>query len=272
MNPLKLITLVFVLSTGCAVPVPRESTSGGFPHPAGYADNHGADSLAEGASCLSCHSVEPDALVQGVSPQAPSCKSCHEAFPHEAGYGTTAAHGADWLADATRCADCHGAGGERAPVDLSRGQCVACHAGYPHPSGWETAAGHGAAVLDRGTDQACTSCHTKDGEDPATCASCHPAYPHTEGWASGAAHGAASQAGTSCGESCHPADPATAAPRLACQSCHDLFPHADGWPVGHIPVVQARGEAVCQGCHEAGTPAGGPMPVSCAAACHAETP
>lgn len=253
--------------------VPRERASGGsFPHAEGYANAHGADALASAAACQSCHGVDEGEQVQGATPAAPSCRSCHAAFPHEAGYGTGPEHGAAWTADASACTDCHGASGERKPVESSRGQCVACHASYPHDGGWADASGHGLAVLARGGQQSCQGCHVGEVEDPGLCSSCHEQYPHPAGWGEASGHGAAVTAGQSCAETCHPSDPAGVAPRLACATCHDLFPHAEGWPDGHIQVVQLRGEAACASCHEAGSLPGGLMPVSCGASCHVEAP
>lgn len=262
-----LALLLFVVS--CAQPTQRPTTEGSFPHPADYAHGtHGVDSLAEGASCLGCHAVEDGQQVQGATPVAPSCRSCHEAFPHEAGYGTTPEHGAAWLAEGSTCADCHGEAGETAPAERTSGQCTACHASFPHPAGWAEASGHGAAVLSRRSPAACLSCHDAEGPAEAACETCHAVYPHPEGWGEPTGHAAAYTAGTSCGTSCHPSDAAAAGSRLTCQGCHDLYPHAEGWPDGHIRVVQSRGEGACATCHDSGELAGGVMPVSCAASCH----
>lgn len=265
--------LLMLLAVGCAVPVDRAATTGVFPHPDDYATGtHGPDALAEGAACASCHAVEVDDTVQGATPSAPACHSCHAEFPHVAGYGTSPTHGADWKTEGADCADCHGTDGTEAPGESSSGRCVSCHASYPHPSGWELPAGHGAAVLERKNAGACLTCHDDGGPADAACAACHPAYPHPDGWALPTGHGVAYEAQVSCGEGCHPADPADVAPRLACKTCHDLFPHPDGWPEGHIAVVQARGEAACTVCHAPGTLDGGKMPVSCGASCHEGSP
>ena len=268
------LALALLLLAGCAVPVERPSSDGSFPHPAGYQTAHGEDAMAAGASCASCHGVAATDTVQGQAPAAPACQSCHADFPHAADFGTGEAHGAAWRADATACTSCHGEAGDREPAGLHRGQCTGCHMSYSHAAGWETAAGHGASVLARKGASACTTCHADatDTADPGACATCHAAYPHPEGWGGEDGHGAAVMAGASCSEGCHPADPASAAPRLACQSCHDLYPHPEGWPSGHIALVQARGEAACTVCHEEGTLSGGAMPVSCGASCHAGAP
>lgn len=260
-----------LLALGCAVPTGRVETTGGFPHPDGFLGDHGVAAMAGGASCSACHGVAVTDPVQGATPAAPACQSCHADFPHASDFGTSAAHGEAWGADSSACTSCHGDAGDRAPAGLSRGQCTSCHASYPHATGWAEAAGHGAAVLDRAGAHACSACHSgEDSADPGACVTCHASYPHPEGWAQAAGHGAAVTGGASCAVGCHPSDPATASPRLACASCHDLFPHAPGWPTGHIALVQARGEGACQSCHEAGTPSGGTMPVSCGASCHAE--
>ncbi len=264
------LTLLLLLLAACAVPTERVQAVGAFPHPEDFLASHGVAAMAGGAACQTCHAVAPADTVQGATPVAPACQSCHADFPHAADFGTSAAHGEAWRADPSACVGCHGASGELAPAGLSRGQCASCHASYPHPSGWEAAAGHGAAVLARASSGACTSCHSgEDSADPGACATCHASYPHPDGWSESGGHGAAVIGGETCTEGCHPADPATASPRLACATCHDLFPHAEGWPAGHIAVVQSRGEGACQTCHEAGTPAGGGMPVSCGASCHA---
>ncbi len=263
-------TILALLLAGCAVPAIDRSSGGAFPHPEGYAEAHGTDAVAADAACQSCHGLVEGEQVQGQTPTAPACQSCHAAFPHAAGYGTSGAHGADWTTDASACTDCHGAAGDRSPAELTRGQCVKCHSSYPHPGGWELAPGHGEAVIARGGYHACGSCHEGDSADPAACSTCHALYPHPDGWGEATGHGAAVIGGATCAETCHPASPVGAAPRQACATCHDLFPHPDGWPDGHIAVVQARGEGACTSCHAAGSLPGGVMPVSCGASCHAE--
>lgn len=262
-----------LLLLACAIPAAREPATGGWPHPSGYGEAvHGADAVASGTSCLGCHAVEVGGTVQGATPAAPACQSCHAAWPHPAGYGTTDGHGAAWTADRAACTGCHGPTGEAVPAGRAEGSCVGCHASYPHPESYAAHVVHGADVLARGGPEACAGCHGAagdEGPEAARCGSCHAAYPHPAGYADGAAHGAAWTAGgpEACGEGCHATG--AAAPRVACTSCHDLYPHPADWSRSHVVAVQTRGEGACTSCHAAGTPAGGGMPVSCGASCHA---
>lgn len=250
--------LLLVLLVACGRPVEKDPGTAGapFPHPTGY-PTHGVEA-ADPAACAACHAPSGD--TEGTH-AGPACSTCH-AYPHDGTVHQGDVHGPAWLADRAACADCHGADGRRAPLDAFRGTCTGCHLTFPHPAGF--AAAHGADVVERGGPQACASCHPAGSGGPGDCASCHgDAYPHPAGFAASTAHGALADA--TCTDGCHAPD-GSGAP--TCTSCHDLFPHPEGWTRGHLVPVQARGEASCQGCHRAGTPAGPTLPVSCAASCH----
>lgn len=275
-----MIALLLLGLLACGRPVtPDAGTAGaGFPHPTDYEQGHGADAVAEGAACASCHGLAEGDPVKGATPTAPACWSCHP-YPHTAELRPGEVHGALWAArdtsasaDEVGCDDCHGAAGELAPAEQTGGQCTACHATYPHPSGWDAASGHGAATRARGTAAGCAACHGAAGDETEpTCASCHPAYPHAEGWGEGSGHGAAAIAGQDCGEACH-VNTADGVDRQPCASCHDVYPHVEGWSTSHATLTQRRGLTACEGCHPAGELSGPEIPSSCAPACHATVP
>lgn len=140
----------------CSTGTPEATTETGveFPHAEGYdaAAAHGAEALDRGTgACLSCHR-------EGA--QAPSCTSCHEGYPHPAGWLSGATHGAGLSGtggEAARepCAACHGVEGSTAP------SCTSCHTSWPHPAGWELGGQHGVWAMARGSaTAACGSrCH-----------------------------------------------------------------------------------------------------------------
>lgn len=266
------LSVLFLLGAiACGRPVaPGTGTAGGvFPHVEAYEDAHGADAVAAGANCGSCHGLAEGDLVKGVTPTAPACQSCH-AYPHAGAFRGGEAHGAAWAADTAACAECHGAAGDQAPAEQAAGRCISCHASFPHVAGWDEGSSHGAAVRARGSALACESCHGEDGDavEP-TCASCHANYPHPDGWGYGTVHGAAATDALSCGETCHSNVEGDGLDRQPCSSCHDVYPHPEGWASGHATLTQRRGAVACEGCHPTGELVGPALPVSCGPACHA---
>lgn len=251
--------LLLVMLVACGRPVEKDpGTSGAtFPHPADYA-NHGAEAAADPASCAACHAATETSSDDRLA--GPTCTGCH-AYPHADGVHQGGVHGPAWLEDRATCTGCHGDEGRRAPLDASRGTCTGCHLTFPHPA--DFVAGHGAEVVERGGPQACASCHPAGSGGAGECATCHAAYPHAQGFADASAHGALADA--TCTDGCHGTD-GSGGP--TCATCHDVYPHPEDWTRGHLVPAQARGEASCQACHRAGTPAGPALPVSCAASCH----
>ncbi|MBW1880561.1 MAG: cytochrome c3 family protein [Deltaproteobacteria bacterium] len=256
-----------VLLVGCGRLTDGEpGTSGAsFPHPDGYEhEGHGADSLAEDATCAECHRPfdETDAL-------GPACISCHAAYPHIADFHLGSVHGVQWLGDPEGCVDCHGEDGTLQPGGAEHATCVGCHSTYPHAQDWRQHGQHGAGVVERGGPTACVGCHGEafDAYPSGRCTNCHVAYPHPDGWLDPLVHGVSAQVGD-CGSSCHASEDVLWTP--TCTTCHDLFPHPQGWSLGHIPVVQSRGESSCWGCHSAVDLSPPLLPVSCGSACHKE--
>jgi hypothetical protein len=222
----------------------------GFPHPADYdlGPAHGAEAARSQAACLDCHAVP------GSS--APSCASCHEAYPHLEGW--IREHGASELA----CEGCHAVEGLQA---TDRWGCDSCHAAFPHGASWERPEQHGAWFTARGAEEAlCSGCH----EDMADCSDCHEAYPHASGWSLPERHGAQALLDTEVCASCHGADFSGGTTKVACSTCHASYPHPADQLRAHLPASRV-GEAVCLRCHE---PGDGPATVqaSCSASCHGE--
>jgi hypothetical protein len=239
-------------------------TSGAlFPHPDDYdTADHGADAVSEGATCHECHQAADQTDTSG-----PACNSCHPRYPHVADIHLGSVHGMQWRIDPTGCAACHGDDGTESPGGAEHATCIGCHSTYPHTPNWSQHQHHGAAVVERGGPVGCASCHGEDFDEYSRgdCASCHAAYPHPDGWLDPLVHGPAAQAG-SCGSDCHTSEDILWTP--TCATCHDLFPHSAGWSLGHIPVVQSRGESSCWGCHSAVDLEPPMLPVSCGSACH----
>jgi predicted CxxxxCH...CXXCH cytochrome family protein len=134
--------------------------------------------------CVSCHAK---ALTGGISGQ--SCFSCHESYPHKAGWNdsvSTQFHGKFLLlgmGTLAECASCHGAGYDGGTSGTS---CYSCHASYPHKTGWTgnvPATSHGGYLSQKNWQlEECASCHGSaytGGTGSPSCFTCHAAYPHT---------------------------------------------------------------------------------------------
>lgn len=266
---LALLPLLAFLIAGCASPRPpaEGSPDGVFPHPEGFEASHARVEDGGSAACASCHALDVDRPVRGVTPVAPACRSCHAVYPHQPEMADGAVHALAWSEGGETCVGCHGSEGERDPGGTGR-LCSSCHSTYPHPDLWEEPAGHGTAQLSRG-GPVCTGCHGVEGTRiaEADCAECHAAYPHGDDQADPAVHAAPwLDDPEQCGAACHDTSEATQG-RVSCTSCHDLFPHPEDWASSHRVVAQQRGELVCRSCHPAGVPST-PLPLACGAGCH----
>lgn len=236
-----------------------------FPHASGYdvGTVHGAEALSVGtATCATCHR-------EGA--RARPCSSCHDGYPHVAGWLDGGTHGVGLTGEtgaAARepCAACHGVDGSAAP------SCTSCHASWPHAEGWALAGSHGLYAISRGSaEAACGSCHgsSLEGSDTApSCTSCHADYPHSASWADPSVHGNADL--TTCA-SCHGEGGTGGTAEVACSRCHATYPHAADWnTTGHWTTVEAVGQAVCLDCH--GEQEGPTLPVTCGTSCHGGLP
>lgn len=259
--------VLVLLLVGCGRPAPSAGgdSEGLFPHADDYVEgDHGVDWKADPASCTTCH--DPTGATEQVGP---ACTTCHASYPHDDTFAAGAAHGPRWLSDPGPCVDCHGEQGTEAPAGASPGACTGCHSTFPHPEGFTSPDEHGAAVLAHGGTEACQGCHGIDYQayPSGECSTCHATYPHGSGWIG--EHGQAFLAGSSC-DDCHGAPEVDGV--TACAQCHATFPHPDGWTQGHIPPVQAQGDAACVQCHPAGSFDDAPtipQAASCAPGCHA---
>lgn len=260
-----MTALLFLL--GCGLLPPESSDTGvPFPHADAYKEPtaHGAEALKYGeASCEGCHR-------QGAT--APLCSSCHEAYPHYAGWLGGEDHGEHLTGEAGAllrepCMKCHGTDGLQAP------SCTTCHASWPHPEGWKEAGNHGVYALARGGTASCANCHGAElqGDDDApACTTCHAGYPHPTDWATAAKHGAVTDR-TECWL-CHGEGGTTGGTTgVTCRTCHSSYPHPADWATSHYATVSKLGEQVCSGCHEAGF-APFPMVASCGGSCHGVAP
>lgn len=227
-----------------------------FPHAQDFElpAAHGPALLESGlATCQECHEQS----------SAPSCASCHEAYPHAEGW--IHGHGEASRTDGATCSSCHEEPGLRAAEQLP---CTQCHASFPHPAQWRES--HGATALTL-PDMVggCTGCHEHSSEGDQACASCHEVFPHSADFD----HPAAFEEDPSTCASCH-AEGAQwdgGRSKVACARCHQSFPHGAAWKQEHMAVSGQVGEATCMVCHEQGD---GPdtMPATCSTACHGSAP
>jgi hypothetical protein len=261
----KRMYLVFILLVlgvaGCSKlkdDLPAPSSSGTQVHEAGWNDQtsqnfHGTVLKAEGYDfdkCVSCHAKSFGGGTSGVG-----CFSCHQSFPHKAGWtdsSSTNFHGKFLrlgLGQLSGCASCHGTAFDGGTSGKS---CYTCHASYPHKTGWldpSAAGSHGKYLKAKNWQTVeCASCHGANftgGTSGKSCFTCHSSYPHTVfSAASGhsgylyshgypltqcqTCHGSSYSGGTvvnvSCSASgCHVDN--TGAPKSpeACNACHGQF-------------------------------------------------
>jgi len=244
-----------------------------FPHKGAWADpeEHGAfvrkNGVTNTSACANaCHGEN----LEGGN--GPSCKKCHENWPHFAGWKDKEKHGVFVKENGkAKCATkCHGAdftGG------LSTVSCSSCHEIYPGKhleAAWQTYSGHGEYVLvDKKKDKSeCTECHGEDYKGGGTgkgCykENCHVTYPHLADWS--ASHGAYvlqnekdKQQKTCATKNCHGenlgGNPESSGDDeklvYGCADCHYQYPHLplEQWPL--------HGEAdptfeKCKTCHGA---------------------
>lgn len=175
------------LKTDLPAPAPQKGVHDvGWNDPASSAF-HGVVLKQTGYKTTDCVSCHAKTLTGGISGQ--SCYSCHESYPHKAGWSdsiSTQFHGKFLLlgmGTLAECASCHGAGYDGGTSGTS---CYSCHASYPHKTGWTTsnpASSHGGYLSQKNWQLGeCTSCHGATftgGTSGSSCFTCHAAYPHT---------------------------------------------------------------------------------------------
>lgn len=229
-----------------------------FPHKAGWAEpeKHGKavykDGVIKTSACAgTCHGEN---LEGGIGP---SCKKCHELFPHDDGWENKDKHGAFVKANGSlKCATkCHGS-------DMNGGvsgiACANCHSVYPHSANFALPEGHGPyAAGEKKND--CILCHGADwkgGDTGASCLDCHEQiYPHSDGWSKKENHGTYVTANSkeACATKCHGSDLAGGLSGVSCDACHTLWPseHKKGdWKsLAHGKKFLGLGKGACLGCH-----------------------
>ncbi|MBF0492714.1 MAG: hypothetical protein HQM15_08035 [Deltaproteobacteria bacterium] len=238
--------------------------------------------------CQKCHGSD---YRGGLSGQSCKDSSCHETYPHLAGWapssdGHASDHGPQAAANFNACRACHGADLNIAPV-TGHGSCSAasCHPSYAqHRSdgifreAWRTFDGHGAFLMGPlGSTpppistryNECKTCHGSDlsrNINDRNCNSCHQNYPHPAGWADPSNHGhfVRENGSTSCAQAqCHGTGliPTTETRGTNCASsgCHTDFPHLAGWgpstdgSTSRHGTVAISGTEIeaCKACHGA---------------------
>lgn len=177
---------------------------GAAGHPAGFLTTHGAEALADIASCQLCHGADLNGIGAAVS-----CLSCHSGnFPfelHPRDYRDPEDHGPAARASIKSCQGCHGqpgGAGSNPRFDVPIGSLEAgcessgCHSvntAHPTPSAPDATNWYGTTVshyqvgdvqtsctlchgvfLEGGVGPACTDCHELPPTVyPTGCASCH---------------------------------------------------------------------------------------------------
>ncbi len=256
-----LIALLLVGAAGCSKlkdDLPAADKTASQIHDPGWNDPtsanfHGVVLHADNYQynqCVSCHAKSFGGGTSGVG-----CFTCHQSFPHKAGWSDTSStnfHGKFLrlgLGQLTDCASCHGAAFDGGTSGKS---CFTCHASYPHNAGWidpASAVSHGKFLKAKSWDTGeCARCHGANfsgGTSGKSCFTCHPAYPHTVfASSSGHAgylytqgyplaqcktcHGASYAGGTvvnvSCSSAgCHADNTGTPKSPEACNTCHGQF-------------------------------------------------
>ncbi len=229
-----------------------------FPHMAGWEqpEAHGKKVRSGGvtntsACAASCHGEN---LEGGLGP---SCKKCHELWPHDDGWKNSDKHGKFALGDnKTKCSTkCHG---EDLSGGLSGVSCTTCHNIFPHANNFSDPAEHGKYAVGAKKND-CIACHGADwkgGDSGQTCFDCHnQLYPHTSGWSKKEEHGAWVSANSkgACATKCHGSDLAGGLSGVSCDACHTLWPteHKKGtWASAlHGKKFLGLGQGACLGCH-----------------------
>lgn len=279
-----LFVLLFVTLTACSKATRNPSTVNGsqaslqqssYPHPSGWAlpEQHGlavqSGMQINTATCTKlCHGANPNV------DSGPSCKKCHENWPHAQGWKNKEHHGLfiKQKGTATCATQCHGkdlAGG------LSKVACNSCHSIYPHSKNFSEATQHGPLSLGQGKES-CKSCHGAElhGADNApSCFSCHnDNYPHAKDWAEKTKHGIASTkfGKKTCATACHGKDLAGGISNVSCSSCHSVYPHGSGFsnPEKHGLLVLDKGKDDCAHCHDVSSRKTRPQAVPACSSCH----
>ncbi|MBI2974250.1 MAG: hypothetical protein HYY43_01490 [Deltaproteobacteria bacterium] len=252
-----------------------------FPHASGWSapEEHGAyvrkDAVTNTSSCSAagCHGLN----LEGDA--GPSCKKCHELWPHDDGWKSSDKHGKFVLGDnKTKCATkCHG---EDLAGGLSGVSCTTCHDIFPHADNFSDPGVHGKyAVGSKKND--CIACHGADfkgGDSGQTCYECHKQiYPHASGWSKKEEHGVlvAEKGKTMCATKCHGTDLSGGLSKVACDSCHTIWPSehkSDDWKTtSHGKKFLGLGKGACLGCHGEDWN-GGETGYSCLSSCHESLP
>lgn len=240
----------------------------GWENPEAHGKSVRSNGVTNTSACAaSCHGEN---LEGGIGP---SCKKCHEGYPHSEGWGQKENHGA-WVSANSKdaCATkCHGSdlGG-----GLSGVSCDACHTLWPaeHKNEtWQTTL-HGKKFLGLGKG-ACLGCHGEDWKGGKTgfgCgATCHNSLPQHYDDALWGETGHGKYALTLGGDladckKCHGENfegkvfgEAGVSDIPACSNCHQSYPalHTEEWKTkyeGHgkyLLVDKKDDKTECVKCH-----------------------
>lgn len=173
---------------------------------------------------------------QDVPALDPSTSDSVPLYPHFAGWGDAANHGAGYSQyGLPACLTCHQEDITPAHGPLA---CKSCHALFPHTDSWVIPGNpdnHGRHVVAHGQNSCATQCHGSDlrgGLSGVNCNSCHHSSSSGGDWA-GSAHGLAALDLTSrnrC-KTCHGEDLLGGTSGVSCKRCHTEFPHTSNWSV-----------------------------------------
>lgn len=221
--------------------------------------------------CVTCHAKSFAGGTSGVG-----CFSCHESFPHKAGWSDTTSnsfHGKFLrlgMGQLSGCAQCHGTGFDGGTSGKS---CYTCHASYPHKTGWldpastgshgkylkvknwqaaECAACHGSNFTGGTSGKSCFTCHASYPHSVFVAASGHPGYLLSQGYplaqcktCHGAAYTGGSVVNVSCSSAgCHVDNTGAAKSPEACNTCHGQFRALAGDALSAAPPKSVLGDSL----------------------------
>ncbi|MCM2278434.1 MAG: cytochrome c3 family protein [Oligoflexia bacterium] len=184
-----------------------------YPHSEEFKNSamHGQLYQADRETCLTCHGSRKSGRRD--------CNSCHEAYPHTAGFKN---HGKEYKKAPQRCTTCHIDSPVTPGATLPAYACTQCHSEYPHSKQFKNTGLHGNVFLQN--PESCVGCHNRKSERKS-CNTCHDPYPHSTAFKSSGLHGKEYQKDPESCVSCHQEGRSEPSAPVSCSQCHSSYPH-----------------------------------------------